>query len=926
MTPEPSATSPSAAGGTSAAAGTSGAAGTSAAAEPSAAAGTSAAAEPSAAAGTSAAGGTSAAAGLAQLVAELTLDEKILLLAGADFWHTNPLVRLGIPALRLSDGPSGARGERSVGPRSVSFPCGIAIGATFDPSAASELGAALADECLDKNVHALLGPTVNLHRHPLGGRHFESYSEDPWLSAQLCVAYVEALQARGVSATVKHFVANDSEFERHTISSDVDEASLRELYLLPFEAAVHDAGAWAVMSAYNKINGTYAAENDILLADILRREWGFDGVVVSDWYGTQSTVASANAGLDLEMPGPGSHYGKRLHEAVSAGEVSEATIDEHVRRLLRLAGRTGALGLPAGDTAGSTARSAMGTASESTGGDTVSGRASAVTTLSERQATARRLAAASFVLLKNDGAVLPWRLASGATVAVIGPNAATTSAQGGGSARVNAYRRCSVLASLRDRLEPQGITVAHERGCVTWAATPVLEADFQLEYYSRGPAAAVAEASGQTSGDGQLLAEERGSSLYEHDASVANFTWLGDPAPGVAGLSDGNWRLRCRAAFTPDVTGKWLFSLTQVGQARLLVDGETVVEATGEVGRSKSFFGMGSAEAKGNVPLAAHRAYDLVVEYEPTAGLPLAGLMIGALPPVGSDEDLLGRAEKLAASADAVVCVVGTTAEWETEGHDRQTMSLPGLQDDLVRRVAAANPKTCVLVNSGAPVSMDWTSSVPVIAQIWFPGEQGGEGVTDVLLGDTDPGGRLPTTFPRRLEDTPAFACYPGSDGHVQYEERFLTGYRHYDANAVDPLFAFGHGLSYSTFRLSDLEVGTVGRLRRTTLGAGFAGDPIVEVTVTVTNTGTRLGTEVVQCYVAKVVRQQGEPEQQLRGVAKVHLAPGESAHLTILLNERSFASWDMGRHGFVALPGVYEVRVGRSSRDLPLRTEVTLD
>jgi beta-glucosidase len=814
---------------------------------------------------------------LEDLLAELTLDEKILLLAGSDFWHTNGIPRAGLPALRLSDGPSGARGERSVGPRSVSFPCGIAVGATFDPSAAGDLGAVLADECLDKDVNILLGPTVNLHRHPLGGRHFESYSEDPWLSARLCVAYVEALQARGVSATVKHFVANDSEFERHTISSDVDEKTLRELYFLPFEAAAHDAGAWAVMSAYNKINGTYAAENEELLEEALRSEWGFDGLVVSDWFGTQSTAPSANAGLDLEMPGPAVHYGARLREAVDAGEVSEATIDAHVRRLLLLGERTGALGP----------------------------RAGATTTVAERQATARRLAVSSFVLLRNEGPVLPWSLAPGATVAVVGPNAASTTAQGGGSARVNAFGRCSVLQALRQRLEPQGINVVYERGCVTWAATPALEADLQLEYYGREAA--------------------DGPSAYAHDASVATFTWLGDPAPAGVGLSDGNWTLRCRTRLQPEAGGEWLFSLTQVGHARLLVDGEVVVDAMGDVGRSKAFFGLGSEETKGSVTLEAGRHYDLVVEYEPNAGVALAGLLIGAVPPVLSDEDLLARAASAAAAADAVVCVVGTSAEWETEGHDRATMDLPGLQDELVRRIAGANPRTCVLVNAGSPVSMDWATDVPAIGQIWFPGEQGGEAVADVLLGAADPGGRLPTTLPRRLEDTPAFAHYPGSGGHVGYGERLLIGYRHYDANDVEPLFPFGHGLSYTSFALSDLDVRLAGSFGGDVLPAGLEGEELVAVAATVLNTGDRDGVEVVQCYVSRVGRSAHEPEQQLRGVAKVELGPGELVQVRISLNERSFASWDEARHGFVTAAGQYEVRIGRSSRDLALRATVDL-
>ncbi|HEV8063700.1 MAG TPA: glycoside hydrolase family 3 C-terminal domain-containing protein, partial [Acidimicrobiales bacterium] len=369
----------------------------------------------------------------------------------------------------------------------------------------------------------------------------------------------------------------------------------------------------------------------------------------------------------------------------------------------------------------------------------------------------------------------------------------------------------------------------------------------------------------------------------------------------------------------------WLLSLTQIGHARLLVDEQVVVDATGDVGRSKAFFGFGSDETKGSVTLEAGQQYGLVVEYEPRAGFALSGLMIGAVPPVLSDEDLLVAAETAAAAADAAVCVVGTTAEWETEGHDRSTMDLPGLQGELVRRVVRANPRTCVLVNAGAPVTMDWAGEAPAVAQIWFPGEQGGEAAADVLLGEADPGGRLPTTIPHRLEDTPAFAHYPGDGGHVAYGEGLLIGYRHYDAGDVQPLWPFGHGLSYTTFALADLDVRLVGTFGGDALPPGLLGDGLVEVAVTATNTGERAGTEVVQCYLGRQDRSSNEPVRQLRGVAKVSLAAGESERLTIVLNERSFARWDGVAHAFVATAGDYEIWVGRSSRDLPLAAAVTL-
>jgi beta-glucosidase len=819
------------------------------------------------------------------LLADLSLEEKILLLAGADFWHTPAVARAGVHAMHLSDGPSGVRGARSVGTTSVSFPCGSAIGATFDARAASRLAGALADECLDRGAHVLLGPTVNLHRHPLGGRHFESFSEDPILSARLAVAYVRALQARGVAATVKHFVANDTEFERHTISSDVAERVLRELYYVPFEAAVHDAGAWAVMSAYNRVNGTFAAEHDGLLAKTLRTDWGFGGTVVSDWFGTRSTTASACAGLDLEMPGPPVHFGKRLAKAVETGEVPEAVIDDHVGRLLRLAQRTGAC----------------------SGGPP---RSASTSTVAERQAIARELASSSFVLLKNQGPLLPLHLEPGQTLAVIGPNAAGTVGQGGGSAQVNPVGRRSVLDALRDRLAPTGVVVAHEPGCITWASTPALEGEYRLEYHS---------------GTGFDTEDFDPAVQHTDFAALGTFTWIGDPLPGGSTLGAGSWVLRAFTTVVPEVTGSWMFSLVQVGKARLLVDGNVVVDARDATSDGKAFFGFGTAEVTGTVELTAGRAHEIVIEYSSTPGIPLGGLKIGAVPPMSSDDELMRRAEALAASAGAVVCVVGTSAEWETEGHDRPTMDLFGLQDELVQRMTVANPRTCVLVNTGSPVTMDWADDVAAIAQIWFGGEQAGEGAADVLLGDVDPGGRLPTTIPCRIEDTPAFPYYPGEDGHAPYGEGLLVGYRHYDTVGVDPRFCFGHGLSFTEFRLADLDAAVLGSLQAHPLGAGLESEPLVQANLMVENVGSRRGTEVVQCYVHALDRREGEPDQQLRAFEKVSLDPGATARIELRLTERDFARYDERLGGWETAPGSYELRVGRSSRDLPLRIHLEL-
>ncbi|MGH9297668.1 MAG: glycoside hydrolase family 3 N-terminal domain-containing protein, partial [Acidimicrobiales bacterium] len=600
-----------------------------------------------------------------ELLGNLTLEEKISLLSGSDYWHTELVERLGIGRMLLSDGPSGVRGERAVGGASVSFLCGAALGATFDPEAARSLGEALADECHDKGAHVLLGPTVNLQRHPLGGRHFECYSEDPVLTAALAVSYIEGVQSLGVAATVKHFVSNDTEHERHTISSDVDEAVLREIYLLPFEAAVREARVWAVMSAYNKVNWTYAAENEWALKEVLRGEWGYDRLVVSDWFGTQSTVASVLAGLDLEMPGPPIHYGRRLVEAVEEGLVEERVVTERARQVLGLAGRTGVLTRSSEDGAPKPATAAK-------------------RTLSERRELGRRLAAASFVLLENRappaargeaGAapLLPLELRPGGLLAVIGPNAFSTAAQGGGSARVNPEHATSILEGLREYYEPQGVEVEHEIGCVTWSATPVLSLASEVEYFA---------------GD-----DFGGKVLHREVVQDPALLWMGHPVPGNEDLRAGEYSVRLRGAYSPAVSGSFELSLAQVGTARLFVDGALLLESAASP-QGKRYFGFGSKEVSTATRLEENRSYEIVVEYEVGPASPIAGVFLGARPPLPGDDVLIERAVALAKRADAVICAVGTSDEWETEGHDRSAMELPGRQDNLVRALCGANQRT----------------------------------------------------------------------------------------------------------------------------------------------------------------------------------------------------------------------------------------
>lgn len=800
------------------------------------------------------------------LLAALTLDEKAALTGGDDVWHLPAIDRLGIGRLKMSDGPSGVRGQQIGTRRSLSFPCGMAAGATWDLALLERYGAALAEEAIAKGVHVLLGPTVCIPRTPLGGRTFESFAEDPLLSASLTVAYVRGVQGGGVACCVKHFACNDQEQERMTISAEVDERTLREIHLLSFEAAVRDAGVLCVMSAYNKVNGTYSSEHPQLLGEILKEEWGFDGVVISDWFGTHSTAAAVIAGLDVEMPGPPRHLGEKLAAAVRSGEVDEAVLDNHVRRTLRLASRTGLLDNPPAD--------AEPQDPEDPG----------------RRRLARELAVAGTVLLHNDG-LLPFDSAV-RRVAVIGPNAERIETGGGGSSRVVPHQVLSFVDELRSRLRSRmgEADIVYEKGCDLGHGIPPI--DLRLL------------------GDGMRLEYFAGSLdddvAYTDVLLTSRFITLGDPAPGLPVTA---FSLRASAVFRPDVTGAWQLGIANTGTARVLLDGEVVLDNTDPI-PGGSFFGMGSRRLAEVFDLDDARDYELVVEMQ-SAGLPIAGFELGAARP--REVDLMERAIAAAAEADVAIVVVGSNSQWETEGTDRPDLRLIGDQDELVRRVLAVNPRTVVVLNAGAPVETPWASEAGALLVLWYPGEEGAPALADILTGAADPGGRLPITFPQRLEDVPTQGrWYPGSDGKVVYGEGVFVGYRHYDRNRVDPAFAFGHGLSYTTFEY---------------------GEPVLEmherqvrVTVPVTNTGRRPGSEVVQLYVSDVEASVERPPKELKAFAKVSLDAGEVANVELELNDRSFAFWDERTHGWVAEPGEFELLMGASSRDIRHRTTIQLE
>jgi beta-glucosidase len=803
---------------------------------------------------------------LEALIAQLTVEEKAAMISGVDLWHTAAVERLGIPAMKMTDGPIGARGERWTGGRSAAFPCGTALGATWDTDLIEEVGRRIGNETRRKRAHVLLAPTVNIHRHPLAGRNFECYSEDPYLTACAAVAYITGAQSNGIGCSVKHFAANDSEFERMTISSEVEERTLREITLVPFEAAVREAGAWSVMAAYNKLHGIYCSEHPWLLDELLKHEWGFDGFVVSDWYATHSTAPAANAGLDVEMPGPPQWFGSKLAAAVNDGDVDEKRLDDMVRRALTILERAGAL----------TADDSLATRPEESVDDPVD------------RDVARRAASGSFVLLQNRDGALP--LTGVRTLAVVGPNADIAHVMGGGSARVPTHPLVSPLVGLQGRFG-DAVEIRHERGCTNNKITPPLDTRFldgniEVAYY----------AGRERSGDPVLV----------EDSERAYFTWLGPVGGGVP----DDFSVRLRATLLPDETGAWKFSIVQAGRARVLLDGEVFLDNWNPTERGDAFYGMGSKELETTRRLDAGRRYELTVEAIPAAPA-LGGLSVGLEPPAA--DDLIERAASVARDADAVVCIVGSDGQWETEGNDRESMTLPGAQDELVAAVAAANPRTIVVVNAASPVDMPWADDVAAIMQCWFAGEEWGNALADVLSGDVSPSGKLPTTIPMQLEDTPAYPYYPGHDGKAEYGEGVFVGYRWYDAQGIEPRFCFGHGLSYTTFDI-DVE-----------WSLAQTADTVVHADVAVRNTGSVRGAEVLQLYVSDEESSVPKPPNELKAFEKVWLDPGEVATVRLELHRRAFEHWDEHHHHWTVEPGSFWVRLGTSSREFVASEPVML-
>ncbi|GGS82962.1 beta-glucosidase [Streptomyces tanashiensis] len=794
---------------------------------------------------------------------KLDLDAKTRLLAGQDMWSLPALPEIGLKSLVMSDGPIGVRGVRwTADDPSVALPSPTALAAAWDPALARRAGRLLAQEARRKGVHVLLAPTVNLHRTPLGGRHFEAYSEDPYLTGAIGTGYVQGVQDGGVGTTVKHYVANDAETDRFTVDNRIAPRPLRELYLAPFEAIVENAHPWGIMTAYNQVNGVTMTEHHHLVNEVLRGEWGFDGINVSDWMAARSTTGDIAGGLDVAMPGPGTVYGAALAAAVRAGEVEESAVDTAVRNVLRLAARVGALeGAP----------------------PVVTEHPATI----DGDALAREIARRGFVLVRNENGALPLKPG---TVALSGAAARDARVLGGGSAQVFPDHVVSPL---------DGLTAALPEGALTYTvgADPSEElapADqgFTLRARCR-------DAEGRLLGEGSL--------------PNGQVQWIGDDLPeGVTHQTLAS--IEVFGTFTPRESGEHAFGTRGLGAFTLAVAGETLFDGAQVMGPEtdpfEAFFGSPVERAK--VVLTAGETVEVsllhTLDKEFAAPLPAVMFSFVHLGPRRDPDELIAEAVEAARAADTAVVVVATTERVESEGFDRKDLALPGRQDDLVRAVAAANPNTVVVVNAGSPVELPWREDVAAILLSWFPGQEGGAALADVLTGAEEPGGRLPSTWPVALADVPVTEVTP-TDGELHYTEGVFIGYRAWDKAGAVPAYPFGHGLGYTRWSYDSLVA---------------APD---RATVRITNTGDRPGRETVQIYLAPVATVSTgapsatveRPARWLAGFASVEAAPGETVETEIALPRRAFEIWDEEKNGWTLVTGAYEVVAAHSLTDARL-------
>ena len=802
-----------------------------------------------------------------QLIEDLTLEEKVELLSGFDAWQTNKIDRLGIPSIKMSDGPNGVRGDGNSGKSSACFPCAISIGSSWNLNLINTLGEELASEAQLKDVDVLLGPTINIHRHPLGGRHFECFSEDPFLTGKIAIEYVKGVQSKNIAACLKHFVGNDTEFERYTVSSNIDERTLREIYLLPFEMAIKEANAKVVMSAYNKLNNIYCSSHENLLIEILKDEWEFDGYVVSDWGAARDTVENAIGGLDLEMPGPAKSWGRNLLTAINDKAVPEDLINDKVKRILNVASFCkrfeNPIRKPERDNDSKLKRKLLKDAAQE-----------------------------GMVLLKNDG-ILPLKKDI-KSIGIIGPNAEKAQIIGGGSATLVPYHESHPVSSFQNNFSEKTI-VKSAKGCHTYRYLPEInksltkENGFLVEYFN------------VTDNKNDFISSKvlRGSKFWIFEGFAKDII-------GTEDRPDIFVKFSC--TYVPDISGEHAFEIFAIGKSKLIINNEEIIDNWTDPLPGDAFFAHGSSSKRGASHLEKDKSYQIEIQYKFEGNFP--AIYIGCQPP--DKIDLLDEALNIAKEVDEVILLVGTNSDWETEGNDRVDFNLPGEQNTLIEKVLEINPNAIIVLNTGSPVDMPWVNKAKSILQSWYAGQEYGDALFEILTGLVNPSGKLPTTFPKRIKDTPAYSCYPGENLQMSYDEKLLIGYKWYDRKKIEPLFHFGHGLSYTNFEYSNLRISNSDKYNFT-------------CSFDIENVGDISGFEISQCYISFMNCDEDEPIKKLQGFDKTYINSGEIKKIEICLDSKSFSTWDIKNHQWEIKKGVFNILIGSSSNDIKLKDSINL-
>ncbi|KAF9021687.1 glycoside hydrolase family 3 protein [Hymenopellis radicata] len=817
-------------------------------------------------------------ANIPDLVKRLRVDEKIALLGAPNWWNTSAIERLNIPAVRMSDGPNGVRGSSHfVATPAQCLPCGTSMAATFDQEMVRKVGVFLAEEAKIKSSVVLLAPTCNIQRSPLGGRAFESFSEDPHLSGMMASAYVQGLQSEGVSATIKHFVGNDQEHERTAAESVMSDRALREIYLYPFMLAQKNAKPWAYMTSYGRVNSTaHVSENPEILQGILRKEWGFDGIIMSDWYGTYSVDTAINAGLDLEMPGPPrwrTHV--LMSHCLTSQKLLPRVLDERVTNMLTFIQHQARRN------------------PEVVYGDGIERSRDSP----KARVFCRKVAADGIVLLKNRDNLLPLSAGKIKRLAIIGPNAKERVISGGGSAQLKATY------------------INYHVGCYAHKYLPTLENNLQTPEGQPGWSCTFHNCGK----NGENLSEAVATFVLR-DTRVK----LNDFLPPGMGET---WIIRVKGKLTMPKTATYELGLTVAGRAKLWVDGKMTIDNWTKQTPGDFFYGQGTIEEKATLDFEAGVGLDILVEYintsapravgedgdaESSQPALMRGVRLGGCEKIDADKAIESAVE-LAKESDAVVFVAGLSPEWESEGFDRPSLHMPGRQDEVISRLAEVNANVIVCIQAGSAVAMPWAEKLGGLLQSWYSGNESGNAIADVIFGKVNPSGRLPLTLPKRMEDVPSYLNMKSEYGKIHYREDLYVGYKHYQAIGVKPQYPFGFGLSYTGFNMSNLSAAPTGN-------ADF------DVSVTVKNVGKVVGSEVVQLYVSYPNTGVTQVPLQLRGFAKVHdIAAGESRVATIKLDKYAFSFWDPSVNAWRVVAGDYTLHVGKSSENLELKAVVTV-